>query len=101
MGLRSYSLALASTPTRLSAVFGGGAIDESKNIPFRQLLFSTSGADGYLGADTTVSTTTGVKVATTAPMPTALGPFDTGPVKLSDVYAVGAGSTLAILGVPF
>ena len=30
-----------------------------------------------------------------------LGPFTTGPLKLSDLYASGAGATLSILGVPY
>jgi hypothetical protein len=30
-----------------------------------------------------------------------LGPFDEGPMRLSDLYARGAGATLLVLGVPF
>lgn len=96
----SYSLALAAGATRLSDVFGAGPIDESKNIPFRQLLLSAAGAAAVIGGSG-VTSTTGVSIAPTAPLPLSIGPFDTGPVKLSDIYAVGAGSTLNILGVPF
>jgi hypothetical protein len=42
-----------------------------------------------------------VKISQTATQSTSLGPFDTGPLKLSDLYAVGAGATLTVLGVPF
>jgi len=33
--------------------------------------------------------------------PFTLGPFDTGPLKLSHLYATGASGTLTILGVPY
>ena len=36
-----------------------------------------------------------------APATLVLGPFASGPIKLSDLYAVGAGATLTILGVPY
>jgi hypothetical protein len=39
--------------------------------------------------------------STRAGPPLVLGPFTTGPVKLSDLYGIGAGATLTILGVPF
>ena len=100
--VKVYTLALAAGAKRLSDVFGGsaGVVDEAKNIPFRQVLFTTAGADAYLG-DSTVSTANGVKVASAGVMPVSLGPFPSGPLKLSDFYAVGAGATLSVLGVPF
>jgi hypothetical protein len=98
----TYTLALAASAKRLSDVFGGpaNAVDESKNIPFRQLLLTATGAAATIGGPG-VTTTTGVTVATTAPLPLSIGPFTTGPVKLADLYAVGAGSTLTVLGVPY
>jgi hypothetical protein len=101
--IKSYSLVLAVTAKRVSDAFGDGAgvVTESKNIPFRQLIFTASGADGYLG-DSTVTTTTGIKVGSAAGSePISIGPFDTGPVKLADLYAIGSGATLQILGVPY
>jgi hypothetical protein len=96
--IKTYQVALAATSKRLSDPFGG---DEKLNIPFRQLIISSSGADAYLGDASTVTTATGLKVATALPTPLSIGPFSTGPVKLSDFYAIGAGATLTILGVPF
>lgn len=95
-------LALAASPAkRLSDVYGGTASvpDESKNIPYRQLIITTAGASASLGGTSAVTAGTGY----TLPLSTqlVLGPFTTGPVKLSDLYAIGAGATLTIVGVPF
>lgn len=97
--VRTYQAPLTASAQRLSTVLFG--TDETKNIPFRQLIIQAAGADGFLGSDATVLATTGVKVALAATMPLSIGPFDTGPVKLSDLYAIGTGSTLNILGVPY
>ena len=94
-------LALAASPAkRLSDVYGGtaGVPDEAKNIPYRQLIISSGGASATLHSSTPI--TTG-KVLATTDQPLVLGPFNTGPLKLSDLYAIGAGATLTIVGVPF
>lgn len=98
----SYSLVLAASAKRVSDVFGGaaGTVDQAQNIPFRQLLVTATGAAATIGG-AGVTTTTGVTIATTAPLPLSIGPFPTGAVKLSDLYAVGAGATISIVGVPF
>ena len=98
----TYTLALAASAKRVSDVFGGPAnsVDQAKNIPFRQLLISATGAAATLGS-AGVTTTTGVTISHTAAQPLSIGPFDTGAVKLADLYAVGAGSTITVLGVPF
>jgi hypothetical protein len=95
-------LVLAASPAkRLSDAYPGsvaGVVDESKNIPYRQLIITSAGASATLHSSTPI--TTGKVLAVTDP-PLVLGPFDTGPVKLSDLYGVGAGATLTIVGVPF
>jgi hypothetical protein len=99
----TYQIALAASPSkRLSDVYGGtaGVPDETKNIPYRQVILSTAGAVAAVGSTTAVTPTTGYSIAVAGP-PLVLGPFPTGAVKLSDLYAVGAGATLTILGVPF
>lgn len=100
--IKTLNLTLAAGAKRLSDAYGDGTgvVNQANNIPYRQLLFTASGADAVIG-DSTVSGTVGVKVAAAGVQPVSLGPFDTGPIKLSDLYAVGAGSTLQILGVPF
>jgi hypothetical protein len=94
-------LVLAASPAkRLSDVYGGtaGVPDESKNIPYRQLIITSAGASATLSSATPI--TTG-KVLAVADPALVLGPFNTGPLKLSDLYAIGAGATLTIVGVPF
>jgi hypothetical protein len=99
----TLQLVLAATQKRVSDVYGGtpGTPDETKNISYRQLILSAVGADVFLGSTSGVTTGNGFKVALTATMPTTLGPFPTGAVKLSDLYAIGTGATLNILGVPY
>lgn len=104
--LRSYNLTLAATQQRLSDVYGGapGSVDPKVDIPYRQVILQASGAAAYIGADPAVLSTTvyGNKVdsANTGPG-TILGPFDQGPIKLSDLYALGAGAVLHITGIPY
>lgn len=98
-----FQLALAASPSkRLSDVYGGtaGVPDETKNVAYRQLIISTGGAVASIGSASGVTASTGVALATTGPA-LILGPFPTGAVKLSDLYAIGAGATLTILGVPY
>lgn len=94
MPVLMYTLALTGTAQKLTAANGGN--DQS----FRQLLVTTTGADGFLGG-ATVSPTAGLKVALAGVQPVSFGPFTTGAVRLSDLYGVGAGATLQIAGVPF
>jgi hypothetical protein len=98
-----FNVGLGVTGKRLSDVYGGvaGTPDETKNIPYRQFIIQALGADGFIGAASSVTASNGYKLAVTATVPFVLGPFETGPVKLSDLWAAGAGSTLNIIGVPF
>ena len=104
MAARDYQLALGAVAVRLSDVFGDGAgvINAANDLPFRQLLLTATGATAFLGgaADVT-STKYGAAVPTTAAQPVSIGPFESGPIKLSTLYVAGAGSTLHVLGIPF
>lgn len=104
--VRSYNLTLAATQQRLSDVYGGapGSIDPKVDIPYRQVILQASGAAGYIGYDPVVLSTTvyGHKIdSANTGAGVTVGPFNEGPIKLSDLYALGAGSTLHILGVPY
>lgn len=105
MAVRHFQIALAAAAQRLSDVYGdgAGAVNAANDLPYRQILFSATGADAFLGDDGDVdSGDYGMLVESTAPVvPVVLGPFETGPVKLSSLYAAGAGSTLHILAIPF
>jgi len=99
--VRSFSLALSGTAKRLTDVYGDGTsvVNEAHNIPYRQLLLTVTGAGATIG-DTSASAATGIPLAVGA-APYGLGPFDTGPLRLSDLWAVGAGATIQVIGVPF
>jgi hypothetical protein len=105
MAVRHFQLALAAAAQRLSDVYGGVAganPDAAEDLPYRQILFSAAGADAFVGDDADVASTDyGAIVDSTALTPVVVGPFETGPVKLSQFWAAGAGSTLHILAIPF
>lgn len=102
MALRSYSLTLSASAKRVSDVYGGaaGVRNAATDIPYRQVLLQATGADAYLGDSNAVNSTTGMKV-TAGAAPTTIGPFESGPIKLSDLWGIGTGATLQILGVPY
>ena len=95
-------LALAASAKRLSDAYGGtaGVPDPALNVAYRQLIISATGAAATIGSTSAVTTTTGIVIATAGP-PLVLGPFETGAVKLSDLYGIGAGATVTLVGVPF
>lgn len=108
MAARSFQLTLAAAALRLSDVYGGPAgADPSAalNVPYRQILLSASGADAFVGGQDqgalTTATVYGMQVDSTALGPASIGPFETGPVKLSDFWVAGAGSVIHILCIPF
>ncbi len=102
MNARHFTVTLAAAATRLSEAYGAGtAVGGSADIPYRQLLFNAESADAFVGASDVSATVYGVKVDSAENLPVVLGPFDQGPLKLSDLYAAGAGATLHILGIPY
>lgn len=106
MAAYNYQLALAAAAKRLSDVYGDGAgvVHADHDLPFRQILLSSGGAVSYLGADALVTSTTygiRVEIGAAGDAPVSIGPFETGPVKLSQLYAAGNGATLHILAIPF
>ena len=107
MAARDFQLALAAGALRLSNVYGGPANaepDARDNIPYRQIILSAEGGVAFVGAAADVTATNygvRVEIGATAVEPVSIGPFETGPVKLSDFWAAGAGSTLHVLAIPF
>ena len=106
--VRDYQLDLAAAAKRVSQVYASGAADAqpsaADDIPFRQLILSARGGVAFVGAASDVSTTNyGVRaeIGAAGSAPVTLGPFESGPIKLSDFWAAGAGSTLHILGIPY
>lgn len=102
--IRHFTLVLAATPKRLSDVYGDGAgvANPANDIPYRHVLLQVSGADAAVGESTVTTTDYGILLTAAAPAPVqSVGRGVAGPVKLSDFYAVGAGSTIHVLAVPF
>lgn len=102
MAARSYNLALAGVAKRLSDVYGDGAsvINAANDIPYRQLLLEAGAAAVQIGSSNLVSATVyGNSIAVGATI--TLGPFEAGPLKLSDLWAFGASDALHILGIPY
>lgn len=104
MAARHFNITLAAGAKRLSDVFGGpvGAQpDAALDLPYRQILL-TAAVDAFIGDDSAVNTSTdyGIKVASASTFPVSIGPFETGPVKLSQLWGAGGG-VLHILAIPF
>lgn len=100
-----YQINTAASAKRLSDVYGGtpGQPDPSQDVPFRWLILQAEKADVWLGDPTVTVQKYGVHLGVTNLMEATghLGPFGSGAVRLSDIYAVGAGATLHILGLVF
>lgn len=102
MAAKHFNVTLAAAAVRLSSVYANPAVGGPDDIPYRQILISAGGADAFIGDDAQVTSTDfGILVDSTALGPASIGPFETGPVKLSDLWAAGAGSTLHLLCIPF
>jgi hypothetical protein len=86
---------------RAAGDFFAGSIDEV--AIYLSVLTAQQIAQHYalrLAAAGPAAAPDGYQLATTAD-PLALGPYDTGPLKLSNFEAVGVGSTLHLLAIPF
>lgn len=130
MAARSFQLTLAATPTRLSDAYIGltdasrggniggapGLPDARSDVPYRQIVIQAAGAAAFVGGSDMAasalspdanhgpvsSTIYGVRLDSTATVPAQIfGAYETGPMKLSDLWAAGAGATLHILAFPF
>lgn len=110
MALRAFKLAVAAVAVRLSDAYlpdaDGtlpGGVNAKTDIPYRQIILSAETADIEIGdAAVTVSNNYGVKLPSTAPAaPVVLGPYESGPLHLSDFYAISTNATLHILAIPY
>lgn len=101
MAARDFSLTITAAAQPLSVVLSdtqrGGKVDES----YRQILLSCD-TDCYIGSSSSLTTSLyGYKLLAAATAPLVLGAFESGPLKLSDLYVIGTSGKLHILGVPF
>lgn len=102
----SGQLTLAAAAQRLSNAYGGAsltnAIDPKADIPYQEVLLFADAADAFVGSTSdTTSTVWGAKVDSSDNQPVRLSTSRTGaPIKLSDLWVAGAGSTIHFLGIP-
>jgi hypothetical protein len=104
--LFSGQLTLAAAAQRLSNAYGGASLNNAvvpqQDVGYRQVLLMADAADAFIGMDLNVTSTVwGTKVDSTDLQPVVLGPFETGPIKLSDIWVAGAGATIHVTGVVF
>lgn len=102
MALFTGQITLAAAAKRVSDVYAGvvGADPgATKDVPYRQITFTAETNALQLGSSSAVSASVyGVPLAVGSPV--TIGPFDAGPLKLSDYWAFGTG-VLHILAIPF
>lgn len=102
-------LALSATAQRLSNIYGGksaanggNVVDPAADIPFKEIRLQATGADAYAGDTSAVSAASyGAVIPTTLTQGILYSGQGAGPIKLSDIWVVGAGSTLHVTGIPF
>lgn len=108
MGLRHYTVTLTATATPVLTLVDptlarGGARDEAFRFISVQA-GKANNSDAFVGGPTLTTTDYGVRLdpGDTAPPLDLVGHYDAGPVKLSDIYVVGAaGEKLHFLCIPF
>lgn len=100
MSLRHFTLTITAAAQRLSSVLSpttpGGSADEA----YREIQLTTE-TDCFIGNSAVTTADYGVKILSAATLPVKIGPFESGPVKLSEIYVVGTSGKLHVLGVPF
>ena len=112
MAFRQFTLTLNGAAQRLSRVYASGAADAqpsaTDDIPYRQILFAADPANTavvYIGSASTVLSTAhafSLDPTQASQFPVSLGPFEAGPLKLSDFWVLGTNNErLMIGGVPF
>ena len=101
MAARDYTLTITAVAQPLSNALTpttrGGIVDEA----MRQIILTTE-TDCFIGGSSAVTTSNyGYKVVSAQTLPVVIGPFETGPVKLSDLWVIGTSGKLHILAIPF
>ena len=105
-----YTLTLTGVAQSLTSLMAAAdqSVGGANDYGLRQILFQADPANGsavYVGADNTVSSSAhGFSLDPTqaSQMPVTIGPFETGPVRLSDFWALGSnGEKLHVTAVPY
>lgn len=106
--IRHYALTLTGAAQRLSSVLSPD--DQANRRAFRELALQALGSNSnpiYVGGSSSVSATDygfriNVPTGGVPDSPERLGAYDTGPLRLEDLWVIGTGSeVLHVLGVEF
>lgn len=103
MASRSYQLTITAAAQRLSEALTDKTVGGPEDVAYRQLELTAS-VDCFMGSTAALTTSAyGRKLfaAAAGTQSVVIGPFESGPVKLSDLYVIGTSGTLNIFGIPF
>jgi hypothetical protein len=112
VAFKAYQLTLTGVAQRLSNAYAVPGSDTSvafvtADIPLRQVFLQALTAVAaiiYVGDSALVSATVhGFRIdPTDTQQPIVLGPFDCGPIKLSDFYVLGTANDVLVIGaIPY
>lgn len=108
MAYIAYSLTLNGSAQRLSTVFANTTVGGPDDVSIRQLVLQGHHANTariFVGDDASVSGTDYgfyLPIPTGSPLPVILGPYETGPMRLSNFWVVGTNNEVLKIGIiPF
>jgi hypothetical protein len=108
MAFIAYSLTLNGSAQRLSSVLANTQVGGPDDVAIRQLTLQGHHANTarvFIGDDSSVSVTDYgfyCPIPTGSPVPVILGPFETGPMRLSNFWVIGTNAEVLKIGiVPF
>ena len=114
MAFKAYQLTLSGAAQRLSNAYGLGAMPSpvtvafaAADLPLRQITLQALTAVAaiiYVGDSSAVSATVhGFRIdPTDTQQPIVLGPFESGPIKLSDFWVLGTANDVLVIGaIPY
>ena len=106
MSFRHYVLTLSGVAQRLSSVLANTEPGGPQDVACRQILLAADPANTAVvyigGASPTGSSTShafSLDPTQASQGPVSIGPFDAGPVKLSEVYALGTANERLMIGI--
>ena len=94
--MKQYQVTLTAATVNLATALGLTAVTD---LPFREVVIQAKTAAAYLGDSDVTSTTYGHTLAADGVL--QLGGYDSGPLRLSNLWATGNNCVLHILAIPF
>jgi hypothetical protein len=115
MAFRHYALTLTGAPQRLSSVLADPTVGGAQDVPLRQVFFQADVANAaalYIGGDALVTAIShafslqplliAAQAALQPSYVVSVGPYEMGPLKLSDFWVLGTNGQRLMIGVvPF